>query len=93
MQTIESIVYLLLFCLSIIWSMLALERKSAILSTLATLCWFILAPAHMVVAWSSNFYMISFLYLGFALIFMSLTFVWVIQNSWLDKRERDWELI
>ena len=93
MITIEAIVYLLIFGLSIIWSLLALDRKSAILSLLATLCWFILTPAHLVVAWDSGFFMISFLYLGFAFVFLVLTFVWTIQNAWLSKRERDWELI
>ena len=65
--------YMMLTCLSIFWSATALNRKTLIPSLLSVICWIATSIQHMTLFGASTFYPVSYLYFGFALIFIILT--------------------
>ena len=65
--------YMMLTCLSLFWSATALNRKTIIPSLLSVICWIATAILHMSLFGASTLYPVSYLYFGFALIFIILT--------------------
>lgn len=96
MTTLEVLIYLVLLCLGILFSSLALNYKSGVLSFIAMLCWFVTGGTHMVIAWDSTVYYVATLYLGFAGVFMVVSFYYLFMNIQRaveqNKDRKDWEL-
>jgi NADH:ubiquinone oxidoreductase subunit 6 (subunit J) len=92
MEDIELVTYLLVFALSLICSMVAVDRKSSIFSWLGTVSWFVLSACHLALTQTSDFIIVSWLFVMMGLIFMVYGFVLVFSNFQTRRREREWEL-
>lgn len=65
--------FLVVIVLAILFSLLAIARRTVVMDALAWVCWFIVAGAHLMASPSSTpFYSFSFLFWGFGLIFFIL---------------------
>jgi len=92
MEDIELVTYLVVFALSLIFSMVALERKSSILSWLGTISWFVLSACHLALTQTSNFIIVSWMFVMMGIIFLLYGFALIFSNFQARRREREWEV-
>lgn len=92
MQDIELLSYLLVFALSVIFSAFTVDRKSATFSFLSVLTWATLAMCHLSLAYTSDFIILAWLFIGLCLVFTVYGFALVIGNFVTKKREREWSV-
>jgi hypothetical protein len=89
MNQMDVLTYLIIFALSIIWSLTAINQKSAIFSFLAFITWLTEAATHLILAWDSNLMSIVYMYLGLALIFFVLGMGLGISQFLQGKKDKD----
>ena len=85
MTTIELVVYLLMFALSLIWSIMAAENSEKLMgiiyALLSFVSWLVLATIHIVIAWDTSVMVVSVMYSGLSVMFFILTITWGIRNT------------
>jgi len=89
-MTIDSILiqdtYIIVIGISVLFSLLAIFRRTVLTDLLATICWWVGGATHLLASPTSTpLYSISFLYWGFGLIFFAL--VWVDLLQLFDTRK------
>ena len=94
MTTVELVVYLLMFALSIIWSILAAENSKELMgiiyALLSFVSWMVLATIHFVIAWDTSVMVVAVMYSGLSLMFFILTITWGIRNTLNANQSKEW---
>jgi len=92
MQDIEALGYLLVFALSVIWSSMAVSRKSVGFSFLSWLCWTILAILQLGLGFSTLVFGLEWLFFGVSWIFLVLGFALTIKAFTEHRKRSEWEI-
>lgn len=94
MTTVELVVYLLMFALSLIWSIMAAENSKELMgiiyALLAFTSWLVLATIHIVIAWDTTVMVVAVMYSGLSLMFFILTITWGIRNTLNVNQSKEW---
>lgn len=98
MATLDVVIYLLIFALSMIFLMMSFKYElftvqTFIFSLLGWVSWFSLAGFHMVIAYDSNLMSAVYLFLGIGLIQMVLTFASGIGSFINAGKKNKWTII
>jgi len=83
-MTVDSILiqdtYIMVIGIAILFSLLAIFRRTVLLDLLATICWWVGGGTHLLASPTSTpLYSVSFLYWGFGLVFFALVWVDLLQ--------------
>ncbi len=81
--------YMIIIGISLFFTAVAMVRRTIILELLATLCWWVSAIIHLIAA-PSALYAISWLWLGFGIIFF-LVFWFDIWQIFIVRKKQKWD--
>ena len=90
MEDIELISYLLMFALSVVFSAFAIERKSVVFSFLSVLTWFSLGMCHLSLAYTSDFIILAWVFVGVGWFFFVYGLYLVVESMRIKKQEKEW---
>jgi hypothetical protein len=94
MTTVELVVYLLMFALSVIWSIMAAENNKELMgivyALLSFVSWLVLATIHIIIAWDTSVMVVCVMYSGMSLMFFILTITWGIRNTLNVNQSKEW---
>jgi len=91
MQDIEALGYLLVFALSVVWSCMAVSRKSVGFSFLCWLTWTMLAVFQLGLGFSTLVSGLEWLFLGLSWVFLVLGFGLIFQAYMQKRKNSEWE--
>jgi hypothetical protein len=92
MEDIELVTYLLVFALSLIFSLAAVERKSSVLGWIGAASWFVLSGCHLALTQTTDFIIYAWFFVVMGWIFLVYGIALVFSNFQTRRREREWEL-
>jgi len=102
MQDIDLVSYLLVFALAVIFSAFAVEGYSkreesvmrpSLFSFLSVLTWLVLAMCHLSLAYTSDFIILAWLFVGNGFIFTVYGFALVIKSlEYTKRKKKSWNL-
>lgn len=88
MEDIKLLTYLLVFALSVVFSMFSVDRKSAVFSFLSMVTWFTLGICHLALSQASMFIVIAWLFTFLGFFFMVYGFA-LILLTFQTRREKE----
>ena len=94
MTTVELVVYLLMFALSIIWSIMAVENSKELMGIVYALfsciSWLAVTTIHIVIAWNTSVMVMCIMYSGLSTTFFILSIYWGIRNTLNVNQRKEW---